>query len=115
MAFKQIFPKILLFLAIGALVAFSSFSAKKQDLENRLALQEFLKIEEKNYLMGRFEPAEREDFIAVPAKYNAGGYKMYLRKEAMSAFLEMAEMAKNGEIDLKIASATRNFDYQKNI
>ena len=71
--------------------------------------------QEKIYLLGKFDPVQREDFSAVPAEYNIGGYKMYLRKETLDAFLKMTEIAKEDKIDLKIASATRNFDYQKEL
>jgi len=40
---------------------------------------------------------------------------MFLRKETLDAFLKMAEAADKDMIDLKIASATRNFDYQRGI
>ena len=70
---------------------------------------------EKIYLLGKFEPAQREGFVAVPSEYNIAGYKMYLRKEALEAFLDMSALAEHDDIHLKIASATRNFDYQKKI
>lgn len=73
------------------------------------------KAELKLYLMGKFEPSQKEGFVSVPDTYSISGYKMYLRKEALDAFLKMAEKAKEENIDLKIASATRNFAYQKNI
>jgi len=65
--------------------------------------------------MGKFNPTEREDFILIPSKYTTVENKMYLRKETLNAFLNMQAAADKDEIDLKIASATRNFDYQKNI
>ena len=71
--------------------------------------------EEKIYLMGKFDPAPREDFAPVPEQSTLGGNKMYLRKETLDAFLKMREAADKDEIELKIVSATRNFDYQKNI
>ena len=74
-----------------------------------------VKKERKIYLMGKFDPAPREDFSLVPEKLNVGGYKMYLRKETLRAFLKMRDAAGKDGIDLKIASATRNFDYQKNL
>ena len=73
------------------------------------------KAEQKIYLMGKFDPAQREDFILIPEQYTTLGNKMYLRKEALTAFLEMQNAADKDEIELKIASATRNFIYQKNI
>lgn len=65
--------------------------------------------------MGKFDPTQSENFTVVSLEYNVSGYKMYLRKETLAAFLEMAKVADKDEIELKIASATRNFDYQKNI
>jgi len=75
-------------------------------------------VEEKNYLMGKFDPAQREDFALVPAADTVAGRnqnKIYLRKETLNAFLKMQAAADKNEIDLKIASATRNFDYQEDI
>jgi LAS superfamily LD-carboxypeptidase LdcB len=66
-------------------------------------------------LLGKFDPSEREDFVTVPAEYNVAGYKSYLRKETMDAFEDMAEAADKDEVELNIASATRNFDYQKDL
>ena len=85
-------------------------------LEQKLAQEEAEKIaQEKIYLLGKFDPAEREDFAVVPTFYDIGGYKMYLRQETLDAFLKMAKAANLNGIDLKIASATRNFDYQKDL
>lgn len=71
--------------------------------------------EKKIYLTGYFDPSQKKDFVPVPVEYNIGGYKMYLRTETLDAFLEMAKSAEKDGINLKIASATRNFDYQKSI
>lgn len=68
---------------------------------------------EKSYLTGRFDPANMKNFVQVPAGYKITDNDIYLRKEALGAFIEMAESAKNEGITLLIASATRNFDYQK--
>ncbi|KKS25905.1 MAG: D-alanyl-D-alanine carboxypeptidase [Parcubacteria group bacterium GW2011_GWA2_42_11] len=102
-------------MAIGALIAFSSFSALKKQNENELAYQKLLETEEKNYLMGKFDPAERKDFIHIPIKYTIGENGKYLRQETWDAFLKMHDQAEQDGIRLRIASATRNFDYQKNI
>ncbi|MCX6752199.1 MAG: M15 family metallopeptidase [Candidatus Nomurabacteria bacterium] len=71
--------------------------------------------QDKIYLTGKFDPSQRNDFSPVPAELNIGGYKMYLRKETLDAFLKMEEAAEKDNVDLKIASATRNFDYQKKL
>lgn len=83
----------------------------------QLLKEEELRIEKqkKIYLTGKFDPSKREDFSLIPVEYVLGGTKMYLRKETLDAFLQMAEKAREDKIDLKIASATRNFDYQNEI
>ncbi|KKR01985.1 MAG: Peptidase M15B and M15C DD-carboxypeptidase VanY/endolysin [Candidatus Nomurabacteria bacterium GW2011_GWF2_40_31] len=94
----------------------------RQKKENEEIEQRILKAEQalkeakvKVYLLGKFDPAERKDFAPVPEKYNIGGYKMYLRKETLNAFLKMREAAEADGVELKIASAARNFDYQKDL
>ncbi|MDD5721400.1 MAG: D-alanyl-D-alanine carboxypeptidase family protein [Candidatus Pacebacteria bacterium] len=71
--------------------------------------------EEKKYLTGKFDPSVRKDFVLIPAMYTTNQSKMYLRKETFDAFLKMRDAADKGGIGLRIASATRNFVYQKNI
>jgi LAS superfamily LD-carboxypeptidase LdcB len=87
--------------------------------ERILAEQEAQKIAqeniEKNYLMGKFNPAQKENFVPIPTEYNANDYPMYLRKEALEAFFQMREATKTDNIILKIVSGTRNFDAQKYI
>ncbi len=70
---------------------------------------------EKIYLTGKFDPSTAPSFTVVPQKYNVSGYKMYLRIETLDAFKDMAEAASKDGVDLNIASATRNFDYQKGL
>lgn len=103
------------------------FEQKRQTEKNyiefltaqRVALEAELKAlqdtKEKIYLLGEFEPTQRDDFAPVPAPYGISGHQMYLRKETLEAFLQMAAAADKDDVDLKIASATRNFDYQKNL
>lgn len=71
--------------------------------------------ERKAYLTGRFDPATRADFILIPKEYTTLPTKMYLRTETWDAFQKMRAAAAQDGVDLKIASATRNFDYQKGI
>jgi len=68
----------------------------------------------RNYLSGQFDPSTHPAFVKVPRKYgNRDGY--YLRKEAFDAFKSMHEAARKANVNLVIRSATRNFNYQKNI
>ncbi len=87
----------------------------QQILEKQQALKKAWEAEEKNYLMGKFDPSARGDFVPVPEEYNVSGYKTYLRKETLEAFLKMREAASLSGVELNIASATRNFNYQKKL
>lgn len=66
------------------------------------------------YVMGKFDPAEHPSFSQVPLIY-ASRSGMYLRSEALEAFINMSTAATREGIHLKIISATRNFYAQKNI
>jgi LAS superfamily LD-carboxypeptidase LdcB len=115
--FKQIFSLLVFTILLIPVVTYPLLDLQQQKTNELILEQERVakEAEERVYLTGRFEPSQREDFIAVPTEYDVGGYKMYLRKETMSAFLNMAETAEKDGVELKVASATRNFDYQKNI
>ena len=67
-----------------------------------------------DYLLGKFLPAEHPDFVAVSKPYSDKP-GMYLRKETFEAFQKMFEAAQKDKISLKIISATRNFQQQKQI
>ncbi len=116
----------LLILTLFIILLISYLSTPKINLEEEKVkeenFQKYIKtrIEKKNketkdYITGHFEPSLRKDFVKVPAIYNISGYDTYLRKETMEAFARMARRAKVDGITLKIASATRNFNYQKNL
>ena len=72
-------------------------------------LEEILNLD---YVMGRFDPATRPDFVQIDSEY-ADKPGMYLRKDAYEAFKAMYRHAKNDGIQLQIKSATRNFNAQK--
>jgi D-alanyl-D-alanine carboxypeptidase len=119
---------ILLFIAGAVLVYYSNIALQEQNArhaaEEKLKAEELaqkeaekkaLEEKEKVYLLGKFEPSKREDFAPVPSQYNFAGYKIYLRKETLAAFIKMAEAAKKENVDLLLVSADRNFAYQKDI
>lgn len=96
---------------------FSSYLLELKQIKiNEEIYQELLKeqilIKEKNYLTGKFDPTYKKDFVLIPLRYIYGGNNMYLRKEALQAFVKMQDNALKDAINLKISSATRNFDYQ---
>jgi D-alanyl-D-alanine carboxypeptidase len=68
----------------------------------------------KEELLGKFEPSEHKDFSKIEATYSdkAG---IYMRSEAYESFKKMHAAAKKEGVNLRIISATRNFNYQKGI
>ena len=66
------------------------------------------------YLLGKFDPAARKDFVTVGKPYSDKS-GMMLRKETFEAFKKMFEAAEKEGIALRIVSATRNFDRQREI
>lgn len=88
---------------------FISIFFSKQDHKNLNT-----EIQNKDYLLGKFNPAEHPDFVLIKTKY-ADKAGMYLRKEVYAAFQRMYSAALKDNIKLSIVSATRNFDYQKSI
>lgn len=69
---------------------------------------------ESDYLMGKFSPQARPDFVQVKQPYTTKS-GMLLRKEAFAAFEKMWAAAKAEGINLYIISATRTFSQQKAI
>ncbi|MGE0637483.1 MAG: M15 family metallopeptidase [Bacteroidia bacterium] len=66
------------------------------------------------YLLGKFNQKTDTSFAVIPMKY-CSKEAMYLRKETIAAFIKMYDAAKKEGVNLKIISATRNFNEQKSI
>ena len=67
--------------------------------------------------MGKFEPATHADFTPVEQKYLASPEEkkmLYWQKPVGEAFQRMATAAAKAGVTLRIVSAARNFEYQKN-
>lgn len=122
--------KLILTLILLIFISLPIFTSSLLDFEegkiNEKNYQEFLqkelarkeaekKIKNKNYLMGKFNPSSKEDFVLIPLEYTTNKNQIYLRKETLEAFLKMQNAAEADKIYLKIASATRNFEYQKTL
>lgn len=71
-------------------------------------------IEEVDYLMGKYDPSEHSEFVMIPAKYTTKE-GIYLRKEVFEAYQNMYNAALREGLMLTLESATRNFDYQKDL
>ncbi len=120
MNLKNKAPAVVFFLLLLLIATLSLLDLREK---RKLAAEKFLQeqiakkeAEEKNYLLGKFDPSIREDFVLIPKAYITDFFsdlKMYLRKETFNAFLKMKAIAFKDGIELKIASATRNFDEQK--
>jgi D-alanyl-D-alanine carboxypeptidase len=70
---------------------------------------------DKQYLLGKFEPAQEKNFVEVDSNYSEEKRGLYLRNETYQAFIRMHDAALHSGIKLIIISATRNFDSQKKI
>ena len=71
---------------------------------------------DKNYLLGKFDPATHPLFSKLEDTHARGSAKDgYLRTETYEAFKKMSAAAKQDGVELVIISATRNFDSQKRI
>lgn len=67
-----------------------------------------------DYIMGKINPSKDSNFVKIAAEYTTKS-NIYLHKEAYAAFLKMHTAAKEDGINLRILSATRNFNVQKSI
>lgn len=66
------------------------------------------------YVLGKTEYSSHPDFKKVPTTL-ASQDGMYLRNEVLESFRQMAESASTAGVQLKIISASRNFNHQKRI
>ncbi len=73
-----------------------------------------LSPEQRNYLLGQFDPARHPDFVVVEKPYTDRPF-VYLHKDAFAAFRNMYNAALKEGVSLKILSGARNFTQQKAI
>ena len=64
------------------------------------------------FVLGKVEYSQHAEFVKIPEAY-ANGTGMYMRKEALNAFIEMQKCAKTEGVSLTVISACRNFNHQK--
>jgi D-alanyl-D-alanine dipeptidase len=67
-----------------------------------------------DYLIGKVDPANDPSFTRIPERY-LGGTRVWGHKDAVAAFVRMAEAAAVNGYTLKVVSAFRSFDDQKQI
>lgn len=113
---KRLLPFILLAFLLVPITTSSLLDLKeKKEKERMEEIERQIQEQEKIYLLGKFDQTQRKDFVLVARPYTVEGNKIYLRKEVYEAYLKMREAALLEGVDLKIVSATRNFEYQKGI
>lgn len=67
-----------------------------------------------NYLIGRIDPSKDSAFARIPDKY-IDGPRVWGHKDAVAAFVRMAEAAEANGYPLRVVSAFRSFEDQKQI
>lgn len=112
--FSPVSLSCLLFCLVSSTLSCQSGSQPEQAAVQTPAPVPAVAAVDRNYLLGKFDPATRPDFTPVGAPYTDKS-GMYLRKEAFEAFQNMWKAAKKDGVTLKIISATRTFDQQKAI
>ncbi len=114
---KGLLPTLIFILFLIPVITSSLLDLEQKREVARVLEQERLakEAEQRTYLMGHFDQTTREDFVQIPPEYIMGPNKMYLRQETFDAYIEMYTAAIAEGIRLKVASATRNFDYQAEI
>jgi zinc D-Ala-D-Ala carboxypeptidase len=101
-------------LAIGASWLVSAIN----DRDTRVSMKSELyatsdSIDISSFVTGRFDYHVNLDFIQLSEQHSVKPF--YLQKEVYAAFIRMYEAAAADGIKLKIVSATRSFDEQRNI
>lgn len=74
---------------------------------------QMIPMTEGKMISGRFDPATDSGFVAFIPGWSSK--KMFLRKEAFNAFLQMQDSASKDGVQLFIVSATRTFDHQREL
>ncbi len=87
---------------------------KKSDEQSRTPQSEKMTQITIKEVMGQFDPSKHADFVIIDSKY-ADRDDRLMYSYAYEAFQNMWNAANSDGVELKIISATRNFDYQKGI
>jgi LAS superfamily LD-carboxypeptidase LdcB len=67
-----------------------------------------------NFLIGRIDPSKEASFARIPDKYVSGS-RVWGHKDAVEALIRMVEAADRNGYKLRVVSAFRSFDDQKDI
>jgi LAS superfamily LD-carboxypeptidase LdcB len=70
----------------------------------------------KDYLLGKFDIAKDTDFVIIPREYCLYHIKYIpLHREVLAHFIKMYQAAEKDGVSLKVVSAQRNFEQQKQL
>ena len=111
---------MLIFIGCGILFLYCSSPAASDDqITSSLTSQDTSRVSDSSgftidYITGKFDPATHSEFTPILPEH-ANTASMLMRKDAYAAFVSMFEAARKEGVHLKIISATRNFDRQKQI
>lgn len=108
--------KIIFSILIACIISIVFSSARIPNADGSIDISVTLDFDEvdADFLTGKNNYYTDNHFIEIPA-YQAYRTKMYLLKDTYNAFAQMYEAAKADGITLKIISASRTFDEQKNL
>lgn len=67
-----------------------------------------------DWLRGMFDPSKTDSFELIPESFSASS-GAYLHRDALKAYMQLAEAASKAGIQLKSVSAFRSFERQKEI
>lgn len=70
------------------------------------------KVDKDSALPMDYKPS---DLAEIPDRFTFGARNIMMRKEAVEAFVEMAEAAEKEGLAIRVFSGFRDFDYQKNL
>lgn len=98
---------------IISLKIFLLFQIMAENLHRVVENPKILALDDARYIAGKFDPAQNPEFISFNS--DSSNKLMHLRTEVYIAYLKMAQAAEADSVKLTIVSATRNFDYQKEL
>ncbi len=112
-SFRHLWVQVFL-LGVVSMLSSSGIARDVSMPSGLMVTDQAIKNPEADYLMGKYNPAKHSLFVKIPRKY-ADRSGLYLRQEALAAYIKMQRAARGDGIHLLIRSATRSFRDQKRI
>ena len=102
------------FISCGDKEKANKLAAPEPEVVKAPVIKKEIIFDNMDFVMGKFDPQLDSNFVWIDTLYTDKKY-IYLQRETYEQFLKMRAHAQMDGIDLKILSATRNFNYQKGI